>query len=159
MARVSRTRASVPGKVLIVGGYLVLDRLPALVVATDSRVACEITAEESAQFRVVARSPQFTDAIWVYEIGTDGKLVQINGQSKNKYVQTTIEVVLLAAKSIKNAPLCGQITITILAHNDFYSQRDKVRIDDFFSSVKHKQLIAAGAPFTRDSISKIPVYD
>ena len=115
--------ASVPGKVLLLGGYLVLDRLPSLVVATDSRIKCSLTVHSGDT--ICVKSPQFLDAEWVYKL--DGiKTRQVNDLARNKYVQTTIDVVLAAAASVGKLTTNDRLEIEILAHNDFYSQRDNV---------------------------------
>lgn len=72
---------SAPGKVLIAGGYLVLDpQYPGLVIATSSRFHVVI-AEGSAQAEsnvIEVHSPQFLNASWTYKIDdhTDGVKVQ-----------------------------------------------------------------------------------
>jgi phosphomevalonate kinase len=117
--------ASVPGKVLLVGGYLVLDRLPSLVVATDSRVKCNLTASANDRPTIRVKSPQFLNAEWTFE-WNGFKTRQTNDTTKNKFVQTTIDVVLAAATSIGKWRGNESIEVEILAHNDFYSQRDNV---------------------------------
>lgn len=70
----SSTLVSAPGKVLIAGGYLVLDpAYPGLVIATDSRfytlvrpLAASPAAEDASSFTLRVRSPQFTGALWEY---------------------------------------------------------------------------------------------
>ena len=63
--------ASAPGKVLLAGGYLVLDRAyQGLVLGLDARihVGVNISQEEAGEdARIVVRSPQFRDAQWVYK--------------------------------------------------------------------------------------------
>ena len=65
---------SAPGKVLVAGGYLVLDpAYPGLVVSTSSRFYCHAQSEASqhqsgsAACTITVRSPQFVDAVWVYK--------------------------------------------------------------------------------------------
>lgn len=63
---------SAPGKVLLAGGYLVLDRAyQGLVFGLDARIyACvqvRTTREPESTFKkIVVRSPQFQEAHWVY---------------------------------------------------------------------------------------------
>ena len=66
---------SAPGKVLIAGGYLVLDpRYPGLVVSTSSRFYTVIRQSGKASF-IQVRSPQFINAEWEAEV-----TVQDNGR-------------------------------------------------------------------------------
>lgn len=65
------TTVSAPGKVLIAGGYLVLD--PAyfgLVLATDARFYASVRPLGSGDqcCTVQVRSPQFVDAVWTYAV-------------------------------------------------------------------------------------------
>lgn len=74
------TVVSAPGKVLIAGGYLVLDpAYPGLVVSTTSRFYCHAQSQTSqaassdpstSSHTITVRSPQFVDAVWVYKAST-----------------------------------------------------------------------------------------
>jgi phosphomevalonate kinase len=56
---------SAPGKVLLAGGYLVLDpAYSGVVVSTSSRFYTVITPGNNN--RIVVRSPQFINATWSY---------------------------------------------------------------------------------------------
>lgn len=62
---------SAPGKVLVAGGYLVLDRkYTALVFGLDARIHVEIepirTKSGVTLSEIIVRSPQFRDAVWEY---------------------------------------------------------------------------------------------
>jgi phosphomevalonate kinase len=65
------TSVSAPGKVLLAGGYLVLDRdFTGLVFGLDARIHVHIeplktTSGVNVQ-EIIVRSPQFRDAIWEY---------------------------------------------------------------------------------------------
>lgn len=72
------TVVSSPGKVLLAGGYLVLDpKYSGVVVATSSRfytVVAALSADaERAQspIQIRVRSPQFVDATWLYFVHLD----------------------------------------------------------------------------------------
>ncbi|EPQ28965.1 uncharacterized protein PFL1_03255 [Pseudozyma flocculosa PF-1] len=88
------TLASAPGKVLIAGGYLVLDAAyPGLVISTDSRFythaasssshdaasageapsagAARDPGQQRGGYRLTVRSPQFVDAVWSYTASVD----------------------------------------------------------------------------------------
>ena len=62
---------SAPGKVLLAGGYLVLDRQhTGLVFGLDARIHVHIREVPTTQgvvlSEIVVRSPQFTEAQWEY---------------------------------------------------------------------------------------------
>ncbi len=62
---------SAPGKVLLAGGYLVLDRdFTGLVFGLDARIYVQIKGLPTAQgvdlSEIVVESPQFRDAVWRY---------------------------------------------------------------------------------------------
>jgi phosphomevalonate kinase len=63
------TVVSSPGKVLIAGGYLVLDRVYAgVVVSTSSRFYTVVQTSASGDGLITVRSPQFLSATWVYSV-------------------------------------------------------------------------------------------
>jgi phosphomevalonate kinase len=64
------TVVSSPGKVLVAGGYLVLDpAYSGVVVSTSSRFYTVIQDQSSrGQNLIEVRSPQFTDASWGYSV-------------------------------------------------------------------------------------------
>ncbi len=86
--RLNTTVISAPGKVLLAGGYLVLDRAyQGLVFGLDARIhACvqvlKTTGKVSSSRKIVVRSPQFQKARWVYShiASEDGvRLTQTDG--------------------------------------------------------------------------------
>lgn len=73
-----RTAVSAPGKVLLTGGYLVLDRkYTGTVFSVDSRIHAIAQRPQKSDFPeieiddwhniIIVESPQFLDARWVYE--------------------------------------------------------------------------------------------
>lgn len=71
MASPSPVAVSAPGKVLLAGGYLVLDRAhTGLVFGLDARIHVLIedipTSKGIVLNEIVVRSPQFLDAVWEY---------------------------------------------------------------------------------------------
>lgn len=65
------TAVSAPGKVLLSGGYLVLDReYTGLVFGLSARIHVvveEIKTQEGVMLQeIVVKSPQFTNAEWIY---------------------------------------------------------------------------------------------
>ncbi|RPD63783.1 Phosphomevalonate kinase [Lentinus tigrinus ALCF2SS1-6] len=161
------TVVSSSGKVLLAGGYLVLDpAYPGVVVSTSSRFYTVIDAisEPSAPgadgpIQIRVRSPQFLDATWLYFVdfaGPDGVHVEQvpdnpNGAStKNKFVHLALQrtlalgVELVSAGTLQNA-LGRGLDITIVGDNDFYSQR--------------AQLTAQNLPPTLESLAKLPPFN
>lgn len=67
-----QTVVSCPGKVLLAGGYLVLEPSYAgIVIGTASRfytVVTESSSTAEAQPVIVVRSPQFVNAVWTYSV-------------------------------------------------------------------------------------------
>jgi phosphomevalonate kinase len=64
---VRNTAASAPGKVLLAGGYLVVDRAyTGLVLGLSARIHVHVQDSRSGN-EIVVRSPQFQEATWTYE--------------------------------------------------------------------------------------------
>ncbi|KAJ2762863.1 phosphomevalonate kinase [Coemansia sp. BCRC 34490] len=150
-AKSAITLVSAPGKVLVVGGYLVLDRnYSGLVVGTDASLYAAIQEQElelpstdnaanSDGIPILVVSPQFTAAWWKYVFDTKtNKLVQVDSTdgSKNGFVEVVLEVSLgivnhRSADALRrfSAQGYGQgmstgLKIILMADNDFYSQRE-----------------------------------
>jgi phosphomevalonate kinase len=86
---------SSPGKVLLAGGYLVLDpNYSGLVVSTSSRFYTVVQdAVAGAKEEIQVRSPQFLDARWIYTTQFDagGVLVeQITDKSNTPSATSSI---------------------------------------------------------------------
>ncbi|KZT58878.1 Phosphomevalonate kinase [Calocera cornea HHB12733] len=155
----STTVVSAPGKVLIAGGYLVLDpAYTGVVVSTSSRFYTIIKDEEGSKGgRVTVRSPQFTDGLWEYDVsvgGDDVEVVQVQEGSiakpRNKFVQLAIQRTLLLALQLKGAEslkqsISNSLQIYIVGANDFYSQR--------------AALASLNLPRTLESLSKLPAFN
>ncbi|CAE6471661.1 unnamed protein product [Rhizoctonia solani] len=148
------TVVSAPGKVLIAGGYLVLDhRFPGLVVSTSSRFYT-VVQPTSGEGKITVKSPQFENAEWVYDVVVNGDSIQVQQKdnstgSKNSFVQTALEgtlAIVLATRGKESflASLGQGLDIHVLAHNDFYSQR--------------ASLTARNLPPTLDSLNSIPPF-
>ena len=106
---------SAPGKVLLAGGYLVLERPNVgLVLAANQRFYTSIQASSSA--RIVVQSPQFHEQ-WDYTLEKSGHILPcVQNQSYNTFVEKTLRVCFLYLQ-----PSTANITIKIQADNDFYS--------------------------------------
>ncbi|KAK4512380.1 60S ribosomal protein L38 [Mucor velutinosus] len=127
------TVASAPGKVLLTGGYLVLEQAyTGLVIGTSARFYTVIKPESAgAPGTLTVRSPQFDQATWQYKAIADGDKLDfssITTGSSNKFVETclkfTLQIILerTGAQQV-NQLLSNGIEVTIVGDNDFYSQR------------------------------------
>lgn len=67
------TTVSAPGKVLLAGGYLVLDpKYTGLVFGLSARIHVVVEdVKRSPGTLIVVESPQFRDAVWEYEYGVN----------------------------------------------------------------------------------------
>lgn len=75
MSSLSPTAVSAPGKVLLAGGYTVLDpSCRGLVFALSARIHCVATPtnDSSTPGKITVRSPQLQDAIWEYQVSSSG---------------------------------------------------------------------------------------
>ncbi|KAK7687082.1 hypothetical protein QCA50_009582 [Cerrena zonata] len=153
------TVVSAPGKVLVAGGYLVLDpAYSGVVVSTSSRFYTvvqdsETTDGQDGSVRIRVRSPQFVNAIWTYEVvpGESGVKVEpvSDNLSKNKFVHLALERTLTLASQLRGSKalqerLSHDLAITIVGDNDFYSQR--------------AQLTSRNLPPTLASLTSLPAF-
>ncbi|KAI4116947.1 MAG: hypothetical protein LQ345_002722 [Seirophora villosa] len=133
--RRSTVAISAPGKVLLAGGYLVLDRdHTGLVFGLDARIHVHVqklpTSPGVVLSEIIVRSPQFIDAEWRYgyrETEDQGgiEVVQLKGhstsaQSRNKFVETALAYALSYISAVSSADF-GSTSITIVADTDYYS--------------------------------------
>ncbi|QPG94874.1 hypothetical protein C2857_007189 [Epichloe festucae Fl1] len=129
---------SAPGKVLLAGGYLVLDRKHSgLVFGLSARInviAGEIHTGPGVQLNeIVVDSPQFLEAQWRYgyHLAPEGggiKVTQLQVGSairKNSFVETTLSYALTYISRLQNQHSCQSLSssrLIILADNDYYSR-------------------------------------
>ncbi|KAF9244904.1 ribosomal protein S5 domain 2-type protein [Melanogaster broomeanus] len=142
---------SAPGKVLIAGGYLVLDqKFTGLAISASSRFYAVIQdRQEPAQAnQILVRSPQFIGADWRYSatISNDGKvnvtevsegnLMLLLSTSKNTFVYYALKYTLMLALETSSsedlfqsfrATLERGLDIATVGDNDFYSQQAKLQ--------------------------------
>ncbi|KAH8828466.1 Phosphomevalonate kinase [Flagelloscypha sp. PMI_526] len=155
------TTISAPGKVLIAGGYLVLDRdYSGLVVSTSSRFYASISSRSSIPVNTITvRSPQFKDATWNYSVQLNDALgapivnPDAANASQNKFVHLALEKTLAVARDIQGAPsiqnafgTSNGLDIAIIGHNDFYSQSSQLAslgLKRSFTSLEHLTPFAA----------------
>ncbi|KAM0716864.1 hypothetical protein Q7P37_006716 [Cladosporium fusiforme] len=128
---------SAPGKVLLAGGYLVLDReYNGLVFGLDARIHCVVqdvpTRNGVTLSEITVRSPQFENAVWEYGytmIERDGGMqmrpLRIDADLKlnhNPFVETALCYALSYVTTVSGNPIITAASITILADNDYYSK-------------------------------------
>ncbi|CAK3993161.1 Phosphomevalonate kinase [Lecanosticta acicola] len=126
---------SAPGKVLLAGGYLVLDRAhTGLVFALDARIHALIkdipTSNGVILNQITVNSPQFLDAVWEYgyrlaERDAGVQVTQLRADAdlnlnRNPFIETTLSYALSYITSIAG-PMISPAEITVLANNDYYS--------------------------------------
>ncbi|KAI3645627.1 hypothetical protein MP228_008555 [Amoeboaphelidium protococcarum] len=156
------TTVSCPGKVLMLGGYVVLDeRFAGYVLATDARFYCTVESVHSVNgydtdfCHVSVKSPQFTKSDRRYLIyrGTTiqsrsqpdlyyDDLIRLQSAARemndNDFIDVTLKVVLslLRVHAIDNKTgFPFKIYITIAADNDFYSQSGNLKNSGSSSNV------------------------
>ncbi|KAI9141427.1 ribosomal protein S5 domain 2-type protein, partial [Paraphysoderma sedebokerense] len=158
------TAVSAPGKVLVTGGYLVLDReYSGIVIATSSRFYCIIqTSQETPSvksaatlsditFKIRLTSPQFLDPPREYEVKINSKgIVNLCTSYTNPYIDHTLKFCLslitgqYAQFSDFSRLVENGIIITIVGDNDFYSQR--------------KEISKRSLPLTSHSLASLPPF-
>ncbi|BGP33337.1 phosphomevalonate kinase [Rhodotorula toruloides] len=127
------TVVSCPGKVLVAGGYLVLDRQhQGFVSATPSRFYTVVQDGGKAdagveRFSIAVVSPQFDQGRWEYKARReDGEwivdAVVRDGSSSNTFVHLSVQAALQLASALNPSATFGPLEVTIVGSNDFYSQ-------------------------------------
>ena len=163
------TTVSAPGKVLLAGGYLVLESPNAgLVVATDKRFYTTVKSvhttiidsdgtpndkrsENDKAMKIIVTSPQF-HSTWAYDFdysddtGAAYLRPSIENASENIFVEKTIRIVMTYLAT-QNAKFEGSsdnnlLEITIKADNDFYSVIPHI----------------GGQPRTPETVEKLPKF-
>ena len=85
----STTVVSAPGKVLIAGGYLILDAAySGVVISTSSRFYTVVqNAPTPTPLIIRVRSPQFVDATWSYSVSLDESraVVEANQEKYSRF--------------------------------------------------------------------------
>jgi phosphomevalonate kinase len=125
-----RTVVSAPGKVLLTGGYLVLQRpFAGLVLSLSSRFRAVVAGSRPSNrsVRVVhvqVDSPQFeTTSPYVVSFDEEGK---VECRSSNPYVSNALKWSLAFVRH-RQRPL-GNFHVTLVADNDFYSMLDELQV-------------------------------
>ncbi|KAH9844909.1 putative phosphomevalonate kinase [Teratosphaeria destructans] len=132
---------SAPGKVLLAGGYLVLDRAyTGLVFGLDARIHVVVqdipTRHGVILNQIVVRSPQFKDAVWEYGYRLSDReggmtVTQLRADAdlnldRNPFIETALTYALTYIASV-SSPMISPASVTILADNDYYSTPSEVK--------------------------------
>jgi phosphomevalonate kinase len=153
---------SAPGKVLITGGYLVLDpKYSGLVLGTSSRFYTAISStsepsahEEQTKINVSLHSPQFhyeTRYTFICDAQTGISKLLLPDDSnykRNPYIEYTLLYSLTVSVLSSPRGKHTDMKIRLVADNDFYSQRENV-------SSQHCVLIFLVKKFVFTSITRI----
>ncbi|CAN1748867.1 Phosphomevalonate kinase, peroxisomal [Linum perenne] len=160
-----RRVASAPGKVLLTGGYLILERPNSGIVLSTSARFYAIVKPIDDQLKpdswawswsdVKLTSPQLNRSS-SYKLNLKHLILQPvssrQDESRNPFVEHAIEYVVAAAnatldgtkKDALNKLLLQGLDITILGANDFYSYRNQIE--------------ARGLPLTPESLAALPPF-
>ncbi|KAF1943234.1 Phosphomevalonate kinase [Clathrospora elynae] len=168
-APLTPTAVSCPAKVLVAGGYLVLDRdHTGLVFGLNARIHTVVepikTRAGVSISEIVVTSPQFREAIWEYGYrlqGQDGGMTvtqlsvgheQSISQSRNPFIETALTYALTYIYILQPNHLIKPSSIRILADQAYYSnpgtKRDQAsRFADFNVRLKdaHKTGLGSSA--------------
>ncbi|EPX74926.1 phosphomevalonate kinase [Schizosaccharomyces octosporus yFS286] len=119
---------SAPGKVLLAGGYIVLDpQYSGLVVGLDAKGYATTTTSSSRQGLIHVNSPQFIDAEWSYTVDWHSSPIQVfqqnDKQSPNPFVQLALFYVLnYIFPSGKQPEDWRDLNVIIQVDNSYYHQ-------------------------------------
>ncbi|WBW71035.1 phosphomevalonate kinase Erg8 [Schizosaccharomyces osmophilus] len=119
---------SAPGKVLLAGGYIVLDpQYSGLVVGLDAKGYATTTTLSSRQGLLHVKSPQFIDAEWLYRVDWSSSPIRVfqkdEKQSPNPFVQLAIFYILnYIFPSGKHPEEWRDLNVIIQVDNSYYHQ-------------------------------------
>ncbi|KAF1930736.1 Phosphomevalonate kinase [Didymella exigua CBS 183.55] len=135
-APLTPTAVSCPAKVLVAGGYLVLDRnYTGLVFGLDARIHCIVEPIKSTSgvsiSEIVVKSPQFRDAIWEYgyrakerDGGVSVHTLSVGHNqviSRNPFIETALTYALTYIWTLTPTRIISPASIRILADQAYYS--------------------------------------
>jgi phosphomevalonate kinase len=115
---------SAPGKALLAGGYLVLDKqFKSYVVALSARMHAIVDGEltDAEYSTITVKSPQFKEGEWSYTIDQHFKIVETNGR-KNPFAESTVLTVFAYMNPVGHS----NITITIFSDPSYHSQEGTI---------------------------------
>ncbi|KAL6708475.1 phosphomevalonate kinase [Coniothyrium glycines] len=149
------TAVSCPAKVLVAGGYLVLDRdYTGLVFGLDARIHTVVepikTRPGVSISEIIVTSPQFREAIWEYgyRSQTDDagiKVTQLSvgheqsiPASKNPFIETALTYALSYIEKLQPGQRIASSSIRILADQAYYSNPGQPKVTDSGKSSRFK---------------------
>ncbi|KAL3241286.1 phosphomevalonate kinase [Nakaseomyces bracarensis] len=139
---------SAPGKVLLAGGYLVLEpQYNSYVLAVSSRMHAVVKGAEYDSsvngLRVTVTSPQFNGDQWEYDINSeDGYIPQERHGKKNPFLEKTILNVLNDVIPRSDGSQPNKINIEIYSDAGYHSQKNSItKINQYRSFQFHKSTI------------------
>jgi phosphomevalonate kinase len=161
-AKTKTTTVSAPGKILLAGGYVVLESgNVGVVLAVDKRFYSTVTLKEGGDAEpdakkakveseskiVTVNSPQF-GATWKFQVktrmdSTQELVADPSNKTKNIFVEKTLRITL--------AYLCPEkklesLDITILADNDFYSVMPHLQAREWDATPKNLERLPRFLP-------------
>ncbi|KAK7053272.1 phosphomevalonate kinase [Paramarasmius palmivorus] len=157
------TVVSSPGKVLVAGGYLVLEpAYSGIVVSTSSRFYTVIQSS-SAGPSIQVRSPQFENALWSYSVKFEPSVVvepSPQNSSKNKFIHLALQNTISLACEARGTSVIAEILaegldIAIVGDNDFYSQRANL---ESLNLPRNLNSLKSLRPFSRQGVSLSDVH-
>ncbi|CAG8656920.1 3964_t:CDS:2 [Acaulospora morrowiae] len=154
------TVVSAPGKVLIIGGYLILDRsYQGLTIGTDARFYTIVKPGNKCS-KITVHSPQFNDAAWEYRVNDACQVEAINEDNRNSFVEITVKYTLSVIanripKQKFNEIINQGLDIYIAGSNDFYSQRKQLEILKLPLNTSSLRLLT---PFNKNDINLKQVH-
>ncbi|KAH8731045.1 ribosomal protein S5 domain 2-type protein [Phaeosphaeriaceae sp. PMI808] len=146
------TCVSCPAKVLVAGGYLVLDRAyTGLVFGLDARIHTVVepvhTRAGVSISEIIVTSPQFKEAIWEYGYRSQGQNAGISvtqlsvgheqsiSTSKNLFIETALTYALTYIWTLVPDSRIASSSIRILADQAYYSNPGKPRATNDGTSI------------------------
>ncbi|KAH6615315.1 ribosomal protein S5 domain 2-type protein [Boeremia exigua] len=163
-ALLTPTAVSCPAKVLVAGGYLVLDRnYTGLVFGLDARIHCVVEPIKSTSgvsiSEIVVKSPQFRDAIWEYgyrakenDGGMTVHTLSVGHNqviSRNPFIETALTYALTYIWELTPNRILAPSSIRILADQAYYSNTgtsiSSSRFLDFGVSLKEAHKTGLGS--------------
>lgn len=166
-APLAPTAVSCPAKVLVAGGYLVLDRdYTGLVFGLDARIHTVVepikTKPGVSISEIIVTSPQFREAIWEYGYRSQGedagmKVTQLSigheqsiSASRNPFIETALVYALSYIQKLQPGRLIESSTIRVLADQAYYSNPGKPksensRFKDFNVTLKEAHKTGLGS--------------
>ena len=151
------TTVSAPGKILLAGGYLVLESPNVgVVIAVDKRFYTTVhllrSQDEKKTIQIHVKSPQFGEE-WKYSLDKETLSLTADptNRSQNYFVEKTLRVSLLYLMQNKASTgnIC-ELCLTIQADNDFYSLVPHLEERNLDCNLEHALKLPSFLPAAKD---------